>query len=256
GVPSGTRRRASSSGGPAGPAGTNGTTNSNGNGNGSPQTPATLDSVDAVSSTANTGGIATNSTAGQPIATAAILAAAPRPVDETERLLSLQLAVKCADVGNLGRELECYKRWVYVLEEEFFLQGDKERDLGLPISPLCDRTKQGVSKSQTGFFDFVALPLVHAMAAAFPGASPLFRDFLANYNYWKRADAVASRDSVNSTRHQAPSQAPPPPQQQQLSTTSLATASGKLAPSVQISPQASERQSPAPAGALSSPSTS
>ncbi len=28
------------------------------------------------------------------------------------------------------------------------LQGDEERDLGLPISPLCDRTKAGITKSQ------------------------------------------------------------------------------------------------------------
>ena len=35
-----------------------------------------------------------------------------------------------------------------LLEEEMFLQGDKERELGISISPLCDRTKVGVSKSQ------------------------------------------------------------------------------------------------------------
>ncbi len=39
-------------------------------------------------------------------------------------------------------------RWLTSLEEEFFRQGDKERELGIPISPLFDRSKQGVSKSQ------------------------------------------------------------------------------------------------------------
>lgn len=28
------------------------------------------------------------------------------------------------------------------------LQGDKEREAGLPMSPLCDRQKQGIGKSQ------------------------------------------------------------------------------------------------------------
>ena len=41
-------------------------------------------------------------------------------------------------------------RWLGVLEEEFFSQGDREQARGLPISPLFDRTKQGVSKSQGG----------------------------------------------------------------------------------------------------------
>ena len=34
------------------------------------------------------------------------------------------------------------------LEEEFFSQGDCEANLGLPISPLCDRKTLGVTKSQ------------------------------------------------------------------------------------------------------------
>ncbi len=35
-----------------------------------------------------------------------------------------------------------------MLEEEFFLQGDRERAQRLPISPLFDREGQGITKSQ------------------------------------------------------------------------------------------------------------
>ncbi|KAG2425826.1 hypothetical protein HXX76_013451 [Chlamydomonas incerta] len=118
---------------------------------------------------------------------AAAGAPAPRPVDDTERLLTLQIALKCADIGHLGESLEVHKKWLSNLEEEFFRQGDRERALGLPISPLFDRSKQGVSKSQVGFYDFVALPLVHALSSAFPGTQQLMRCFLQNYHYWKEA---------------------------------------------------------------------
>ena len=47
-------------------------------------------------------------------------------------------------------------RWVRQLQEEFFQQGDQERALGLPLSPLMDRTRAGVAKSQTHFFNAVA----------------------------------------------------------------------------------------------------
>lgn len=39
--------------------------------------------------------------------------------------------------------------------EEFFIQGDMERDKGLDISPMCDRHTATVEKSQVniqGFF--------------------------------------------------------------------------------------------------------
>ncbi|GIL71563.1 hypothetical protein Vretimale_727 [Volvox reticuliferus] len=98
------------------------------------------------------------------------------------------MALKAAVIGHLGEELEVHKRWLGVLEEEFFRQGDRERELGLSISPLFDRAKQGVSKSQVGFYDFVALPLVHALSSAFPGAHQLMMDLVCNYNHWRQVD--------------------------------------------------------------------
>lgn len=44
------------------------------------------------------------------------------------------------------------------LLEEFFRQGDKERALGLPFSPLCDRNNTLVAESQIGFIEFIVEP--------------------------------------------------------------------------------------------------
>ena len=44
------------------------------------------------------------------------------------------------------------------LVEEFFRQGDAERELGIPFSPLCDRETTMVSQSQIGFIDFIITP--------------------------------------------------------------------------------------------------
>ena len=32
----------------------------------------------------------------------------PKPIDETERILSLQVALKCADLGNLAADTPVY----------------------------------------------------------------------------------------------------------------------------------------------------
>merc|ERR1712087_797589 len=41
---------------------------------------------------------------------------------------------------------------------EFFNQGDKEREMSLPISFLCDRFKVNVHSGQVGFINFVIRP--------------------------------------------------------------------------------------------------
>lgn len=84
---------------------------------------------------------------------------------------TLQLALKCADLGHLASSTEVHKEWVGRLEEEMFRQGDQERALGLTVSPLMDRTKGGVTKSQAGFFNVVALPMLRVSGTVWEGAA-------------------------------------------------------------------------------------
>ncbi|GFH24218.1 phosphodiesterase [Haematococcus lacustris] len=108
-----------------------------------------------------------------------------QPVSEQDKLLSLQMALKCSDLGHLAAPLPVHLAWVARLEAEFFAQGDAERAQGLAISPLCDRTKQGITKSQVGFFDFVALLLFKNFTARFTAAKPLLHGVLRNYAHWQ-----------------------------------------------------------------------
>ncbi|KAG2486560.1 hypothetical protein HYH03_014731 [Edaphochlamys debaryana] len=142
------------------------------------------------------GGGAPSAAADAPAGNGAAALTGPLPLDETERLLSLQMCLKAADLGHLGSELEVHKRWLAALEEEFFLQGDREKALGLPISPLFDRSKQGASKSQVGFYDFVALPLIRTLGEDFPGARPIQACFEANYAHWKEVQEAQQAGSA------------------------------------------------------------
>ena len=60
--------------------------------------------------------------------------------------------VHCADLSNPTKPLELYKTWCGRIMEEFFQQGDKEREAGLDISPMCDRYNATIEKSQVFFF--------------------------------------------------------------------------------------------------------
>ncbi|KXZ47713.1 hypothetical protein GPECTOR_33g595 [Gonium pectorale] len=106
------------------------------------------------------------------------------PLDENERMLSLQMALKCSDLGHVSAALPVHCRWVALLEEEFFRQGDMEKLHHLPVSPLFDRSKPGVTKSQVGFFDIVVIPLLNAFSRVFSNTKPLLTYTMRNYKYW------------------------------------------------------------------------
>jgi len=75
------------------------------------------------------------------------------------------------------------------VSEEFCQQGDEEKKLGLPVSPLCDRETLNVAKSQVGFFNFLVLPLFGAFAQArfCVGFEPILRGVHSNFRTWKSA---------------------------------------------------------------------
>ncbi|KAK9867909.1 hypothetical protein WJX84_002108 [Apatococcus fuscideae] len=103
-----------------------------------------------------------------------------------QKLLVAQVALKAADIAHLSAPLTIHKRWTAQLTEEFFLQGDSERSLGLKISPLMDRTDSaGMVKSQVGFFEIVAIPLFKGLTGLVPGTQPILEGVMANYEYWR-----------------------------------------------------------------------
>ncbi|XP_076637108.1 phosphodiesterase dunce isoform X5 [Colletes latitarsis] len=77
----------------------------------------------------------------------------------TDRIQVLENLVHCADLSNPTKPLPLYHRWVGLLMEEFFLQGDRERELNMDISPMCDRHNATIEKSQVGFIDYIVHPL-------------------------------------------------------------------------------------------------
>ena len=62
------------------------------------------------------------------------------------RLFVLQIALKCADISNPCRIWNISRLWSHRACEEFFRQGDRERSLGYPVTPFCDRNNISVAK--------------------------------------------------------------------------------------------------------------
>eukprot|EP00798_Chlamydomonas_sp_ICE-L_P016333 gene16333-22523_t len=122
------------------------------------------------------------------------------PMDPEFMTLVWKIALKCADLSNLANSRPVAKKWVLLLEEEMFRQGDKERAASLPVSALMDRNKAGVTKSQPGVFNFpgffnvVAIPLFSSFAQCFPSASAMLEGAQDNLAMWVEAEKKAEQE--------------------------------------------------------------
>uniref|UniRef100_A0A8C8HM31 Phosphodiesterase n=1 Tax=Oncorhynchus tshawytscha TaxID=74940 RepID=A0A8C8HM31_ONCTS len=77
----------------------------------------------------------------------------------SDRIQVLQNMVHCADLSNPTKPLEVYRKWTDRIMVEFFTQGDRERDKGIEISPMCDKHNASIEKTQVGFIDYIVHPL-------------------------------------------------------------------------------------------------
>ncbi|XP_034742693.1 cAMP-specific 3',5'-cyclic phosphodiesterase 4D isoform X3 [Etheostoma cragini] len=77
----------------------------------------------------------------------------------SDRIQVLQNMVHCADLSNPTKPLELYRQWTDRIMVEFFTQGDRERDKGMEVSPMCDKHNASIEKNQVGFIDYIVHPL-------------------------------------------------------------------------------------------------
>uniref|UniRef100_A0A674NCW3 Phosphodiesterase n=1 Tax=Takifugu rubripes TaxID=31033 RepID=A0A674NCW3_TAKRU len=70
--------------------------------------------------------------------------------DNMDKVKVLSLMLHAADISHPAKAWPLHYRWTHSLMEEFFRQGDKEVELGLPFSPLCDRNTTMIAQSQIG----------------------------------------------------------------------------------------------------------
>ncbi|XP_055520237.1 cAMP-specific 3',5'-cyclic phosphodiesterase 4B isoform X2 [Leucoraja erinacea] len=102
----------------------------------------------------------------------------------TDRMQVMRNMVHCADLSNPTKPLELYRQWTDRILEEFFRQGDRERERGMEISPMCDKHTASVEKSQVGFIDYIVHPLWETWGdLVHPDAQDIL-DTLEDNRYW------------------------------------------------------------------------
>ncbi len=100
------------------------------------------------------------------------------PVLRPHRRFLLSATVHAADISNPAKPRSIALQWARMVMAEFYAQGDKERDLGIPISPNCDRTNPNDAQCQLGFIAFIIEPTFETISILHPHVSTAIRRHL------------------------------------------------------------------------------
>lgn len=80
-------------------------------------------------------------------------------VERKDVLFLLGQALHAADISNPAKPPFLQMRWTQRVIKEFHLQGDKEKELGVPVSAFMDREKSTIAQCQMGFIGVIVKPL-------------------------------------------------------------------------------------------------
>eukprot|EP00927_Polykrikos_kofoidii_P071724 TRINITY_DN6795_c0_g1_i1.p1 TRINITY_DN6795_c0_g1~~TRINITY_DN6795_c0_g1_i1.p1 ORF type:complete len:1023 (+),score=152.99 TRINITY_DN6795_c0_g1_i1:337-3069(+) len=120
------------------------------------------------------------------------------PASDDARIVMVESVLHSADIGNPFMPKDICMKWSKRVHEEFTMQVEKERTLGLPVTVFMDGLTDPVkaAKSQVGFVCFVVQPLVEILVTCFPTLHDIKAVMLENV---KTAKAVAESGTAPST---------------------------------------------------------
>ena len=94
--------------------------------------------------------------------------------------------IHAADLAHNTKTFNISIKWVELLTEEFWLQGDKEKSMNLPVSFLCDRDSYNVPQSQVGFIKGFIIPTFDCMIDIFPSLKYTMDNAKTNLKKWEK----------------------------------------------------------------------
>jgi hypothetical protein len=103
-----------------------------------------------------------------------------------EQQVLFNYLIHMADLGHNCKKYDISKQWVKILCEEFWIQGDKEKSLGIPVSFLCDRDKIDVPASQVNFLKGFIISSFDSLAEMFPILEYTMDNAKNNIKEWQK----------------------------------------------------------------------
>jgi hypothetical protein len=92
----------------------------------------------------------------------------------------LSFLLLSSELSNSTKPAHIYQLWVDLLYLELFNQGDKEKELGLPLTSSCDREVTNPRKNETIFILYIVIPTFNTLCNIIPAVSTYYDNVLLN----------------------------------------------------------------------------
>jgi hypothetical protein len=106
----------------------------------------------------------------------------------------LNFLIHTADLSHNSKDFKISHKWSYLLSEEFWRQGDLEKEKNLPVSFLCDRNTADVPKSQIGFIKGIIIPTFDILVDFLPSLVYYKENVLINIEEWGKISAKENEE--------------------------------------------------------------
>ncbi len=112
--------------------------------------------------------------------------------NENQQLI-LDNCIHICDISNPAKKANVYDKWVELVFEEFFNQGDKERAANVPLSLLCDRSTTNITKAQIGFINFIVKPYFETFVDLVPEIQTYLDNIEGNLKRYELKDKESQK---------------------------------------------------------------
>jgi hypothetical protein len=97
----------------------------------------------------------------------------------------INFLIHSADVSHNSKPWNISKIWSRMIYDEFFHQGDLEKEKGLPVSMFCDRETANISGAQVGFITGIIIPTFQLLVRLFPDLNCTLENLEKNNENWQ-----------------------------------------------------------------------
>ena len=118
---------------------------------------------------------------------------------QTNRRFFIDMFMHASDISNSCKPWAASRSWSLLIQDEFYTQGDREREEGLPVAAMFDRGQNSVALGQLNFSEHLAMPLFSVLAEIFPPVEPLCSNLLKNMEKWAtiRNEEIQDQQKLN-----------------------------------------------------------